>query len=1675
MPDVPFRGIESFRFIDQQIFAERDDEVWDLQSKVTRYRAVLLYGESGTGKSSLINAGLIPSVIKKNLIVDRIRVQPTPGEELIIERISVTSDRKPPFLPSTFVTSEDSERVTLSVENFLSRLEELKKTTEPTANPQQAEDFEFKPQSRPLLIFDQFEEFITLFEPTSSVSGATSTLLGVSQSATSQPLTEAQQSMAQEQHKEALQSRTKALEETKKTQRKILDALVRLVQDESLRIKLLFVFREDYLAKLNLLFERVPDLLDQYLRLLPPSTDVVTKIIRAPFERLPGVFVNRLPDGLGTEISPTLAEQIKEKFIERSEGGPLNLSELEIVCRRLWESKNPESLFSQKQIGGVLEDYFSEKLSAFPDDLQEPAVGLLSLMITADNTRNIISESDLFSRVQKEEENVDLSRATKARDLLLGTRLVWRELRNGVYFYTIASDYLAKWIAKKKLERVSERELRKLAQQSELIKLSQQDAQLSSGLASPESQNKGGFDERAFRTRLKVAGTVELTHLVLRPTLEEERCLRVYFGDERYQELHRLALKSTSGSRAPKGNVVFIHGLMGSELSVFTSDKTTNSDLIWINAFRLMSGRLAWLKLNDNGRDGEFNIRASGVMKRYCGELILSLSEKWNVRAFVYDWRKDITLAAAELESQISTWFGEDAPVHLVAHDMGGLVARAFVKKYPRRWESMWDKQSGMQGRRGGRLIMLGTPNHGTFATPQMITGIDTTIKRITLLDIRHSSNDVLQIFNSFVGPYQMLPSPLVIPKAELLYESRTYGDLNVPQNRLDIAHKTHLLLKGVADPERMINIAGQNQPTLSNIKDYRRVNSADAYEMTLDGDGRVPHTLGLLRTPDGSSIPAYYIEEQHSNLPMNLKVIGALNSLLETGKTNELKELPMPKGKVSPKENKISARQIAATQASESEALFLLTRQARSVKSDSEQGGSFSEDERKIEDFITRGFLSENVKESHDAMLSAPFRMTNSIEIGLVYGRIESLPYENIKSKKGLPVDALAVGHYIGVLPQGPELMLDRALSGMKSDNGVAPPSASGDDLILTQYTQWGIIRGNLAQPFFLSDPRPTIGRTHSSKSDRVVAIAGMGIPGRFGYPELSVLAHRLCWSLGRLGKRHLACVLIGSGTGNLSVRDAVAGWIKGLKAALENSTDQKSRLERITFVEFDPRKIRNIQEALVNEIQQLNEKEDAELMIEYKELPAPQLDKLSEDEKEWDRKDWQRRKDDLERSSRPASTYLCVEMEGGTYRFGALGATGSTPERASSIDPSLIEAVNDELAGEQKPELLLERGRFLGQLLIPTDLNNQLTSNAPLVMVLDEATARLHWEMISPPDTLKSDAGKQRRGGANQVFMDGDFLGTSRGLTRQFPAMYSLPSEPPPPPRRTLRVLVVADPAPDAHLPGAQEEGVLVADLFESFNTVYETGLGKNRVEVVRLLGPLEATRTNVLRELMVRRYDVLYFAGHCVYQWNGDPAITGWIFNVGRKELLTANDLNRIDQIPKFIFSNASESGITPDRSQDRSVDLAPGFARMFLSRGVSNFVCSAWPVNDLSSRLFVQTLYAALLGLSVKEDGNGYTRAEPQEMYAAMRDARCALAVTPDGSTSWGAYQHYGSPFFQFFKTESPEESQSGSRKESGSAANKTPSKITRKTAKSVPSKTKAASKKSPVRRLRKARS
>ncbi|MGE5755469.1 MAG: CHAT domain-containing protein, partial [Planctomycetaceae bacterium] len=679
-------------------------------------------------------------------------------------------------------------------------------------------------------------------------------------------------------------------------------------------------------------------------------------------------------------------------------------------------------------------------------------------------------------------------------------------------------------------------------------------------------------------------------------------------------------------------------------------------------------------------------------------------------------------------------------------------------------------------------------------------------------------------------------------------------------------------------------------------------------------------------------------------------------------------------------------------------------------------------------------------------------------ITVGVVCADLGQIPGRTAGISTDPPVDALAVGHYLGVRPQYAEASLDKAISdklgGKVTKEGEPLVKA---DYLLTQLTERGVIRGELAELFFLPDPRtdeslrgPDSG---SGGTDRVIAIAGMGMPGRFGVPELVVLARELSWALGRLGRRHLASVLIGAGVGNLPIRAAIGAWLRGLAdTATGSPLDDRRLLHRITFVEDSPENTLKIDKAIHQELEYLKRWKEQLPKEQGAKYPAEEErvefdhDALSEARKlelaaEAAHRSQQRLAAEICSESTPPDedepipTRLTVVEEGKAYRFGAITKDASIPEREVPLDRDLVREGNDELVvpinttaiGEDRnwqPAIMealgqqCEQGQFMGHLLLPDDLCHHLSSREPLVLLLDSTTARIHWEMVAPPERAKPWLNGQP---VPSSFKD-QFLGLSRGLTRQLRTTFAPPPEPPPPPRRILRVLVVADPTSmDKPLYNAAKEGDEVKELFEAFNA-YRGPTSQHLIEVTLLKGTVQAKRTTVLRHLMVKGpFDVLHFTGHCRYDKNNRDA-SGWLFANG--QYITARELSRIDRIPKFVFSNACESGVTPDRARERSAGMAPSFAESFFARGVANFVCTAWPVDDGAGRKFVRELYAALLGLEVtgqKAGGSEYVYApcDPQPMHEAMHQARLRIAETPGGVVTWGAYQHYGNPFFRFF--------------------------------------------------------
>jgi pimeloyl-ACP methyl ester carboxylesterase len=327
---------------------------------------------------------------------------------------------------------------------------------------------------------------------------------------------------------------------------------------------------------------------------------------------------------------------------------------------------------------------------------------------------------------------------------------------------------------------------------------------------------------------------------------------------------------------------VLLPGLMGSALARLAA---TGPGLpIWLDFLGLARGRLGLLRLDADGTgpaDGRSRIGATGVLRKYYAELMIELNAVgWIVHDFAYDWRLDLDASADALARRIDEWCPGGEPFHIVAHSMGGLVARAYLKRHGERFHSH------KADARGGRLVQIGTPNHGSFLIPQALCGASDTVRKLSWLDLKHDRAEIVDIIDTFPGVYSMLPSPALAPSAEPLYQAATYAGLRVAQKHCDRARDGHDDRATLAEPDRLFYLAGYGQPTVTGISDFARLDDPRSYTIAFSGDGSVPLALGPPRDPDGSPAPVKtaYFASEHVELCARDDVFDAIDEALRVG-----------------------------------------------------------------------------------------------------------------------------------------------------------------------------------------------------------------------------------------------------------------------------------------------------------------------------------------------------------------------------------------------------------------------------------------------------------------------------------------------------------------------------------------------------------------------------------------------------------------------------------------------------------------------------------------------------------------------------------------------------------------------------------------------------------------------
>ncbi len=339
---------------------------------------------------------------------------------------------------------------------------------------------------------------------------------------------------------------------------------------------------------------------------------------------------------------------------------------------------------------------------------------------------------------------------------------------------------------------------------------------------------------------------------------EQREALIDYFGAAEYVELSVLARRAAGAKR--RGTRVYIlPGIMGSQLGRPRGHGLPH-DILWLDPIDIAIGRLREIALRPHTP-----VRAMGVILYSFLKLKLRLAVAgFSPRFFDYDWRRSVIDLGRAFAQRLEEDGSLDA--HVVAHSMGGLVARAAL---------------ALPGdSRIGRLVMLGTPNCGSFAPVQALRGTYAVVRKLATLDRMHSAETLAsEVYSTFPGLYELLPAQGT--SGVDLFDASNWP-ASGPRPDAELLAGARSALRGLADADpRMALIAGHARPTVTAVQ---RTARDFEYLVTRDGDGTVP--LALAELP---GVRTWFVREGHSELTSNATVAAAIIDILRSGRTQRL------------------------------------------------------------------------------------------------------------------------------------------------------------------------------------------------------------------------------------------------------------------------------------------------------------------------------------------------------------------------------------------------------------------------------------------------------------------------------------------------------------------------------------------------------------------------------------------------------------------------------------------------------------------------------------------------------------------------------------------------------------------------------------------------------------------
>lgn len=334
--------------------------------------------------------------------------------------------------------------------------------------------------------------------------------------------------------------------------------------------------------------------------------------------------------------------------------------------------------------------------------------------------------------------------------------------------------------------------------------------------------------------------------------------------------------------------IILLPGIMGSNLR-------DRNDMLWIHYLRFLAGDLQLLR--PSARDG---ITADSLIKTSYKKLGDYLSKNYDIVAFPFDWRLAMEGNANILNEKVIELLKLGQPIKLVGHSMGGVLIRDFILYHP-------DTYRQLNLLPGFKVLFLGSPLGGSYRIPYVIFGRDGIIKLLGKIDIRNSAKDLMQVFVNFPGILALLP----LNKAgkhdfsdRKFWEKlrKASGDDSWPipteADLRSFAKYQEMILEQDKEItyENIYYIAGQSRKKKFTISDLEIKDERLQFYATNQGDESVTWESGI---PNGivDAGHLYYANVTHGSLSADKKIFGAIEDILNQGKTGRLQNA-LPKGR---------------------------------------------------------------------------------------------------------------------------------------------------------------------------------------------------------------------------------------------------------------------------------------------------------------------------------------------------------------------------------------------------------------------------------------------------------------------------------------------------------------------------------------------------------------------------------------------------------------------------------------------------------------------------------------------------------------------------------------------------------------------------------------------------------